>query len=75
MARRQALTAEAVALLDEAAEPPLERIADVREAAVLASRGACSRPEALARVAATVRGGLALRRALEESAETAPLLA
>ena len=74
VARRQALTAEAVALLDEAAEPPLERVADVREASVLAWRGGTLSPEALARVAATVRGGLALRGALEESAETAPLL-
>ena len=31
VARRQALTAEAIALLDESLEPPLDRISDVRE--------------------------------------------
>jgi DNA mismatch repair protein MutS2 len=74
VARRQTLTAEAVALLDEAAEPPLERIADVRDAAELAARGGVLATDALARIAATIRGGLALRRALDEAAELAPLL-
>ena len=73
VARRQALTAEAVALLDEAAEPPLERVA------TCARRPSSPRAEGAlaggpARVATTVRGGLALRGALDESAETAPLL-
>ena len=36
VARRQALTAEAVALLDASAEPPLQGISDVRDAAALA---------------------------------------
>ena len=48
VARRQALTAEVVALLDEAAEPPLDGIRDVREAAAHAARGGALEPEALA---------------------------
>jgi DNA mismatch repair protein MutS2 len=72
VARRQALTAEAVALLDEAAEPPLERVRDVREPARLAVRGGTLTPAALADVASTVRGGLAARAALDEAG--APLL-
>ena len=39
VARRQALTAEAIALLDIAEEPPLEGIRDVREVTALAARG------------------------------------
>jgi DNA mismatch repair protein MutS2 len=39
VARRQALTAEAIGLLDTAEEPPLDGISDVREPAELAARG------------------------------------
>ncbi|MBA2383127.1 MAG: endonuclease MutS2, partial [Actinobacteria bacterium] len=39
VARRQALTGEVVALLDEAVEPPLDGIRDIREAAAHAARG------------------------------------
>ncbi|HSC92177.1 MAG TPA: Smr/MutS family protein [Gaiellaceae bacterium] len=74
VARRQALTAEAVALLDEAAEPPLHGIHDVRTAAAHAARGGVLTAEALARVASTVAGGLRARAALEEQREAAPLL-
>ena len=75
VARRQALTAEVVALLDNAAEPPLDGIRDVRPAAAHAARGGALSTEALAHIAAAVGGGLRARAALEEERETAPLLA
>src|SRR5689334_10470314 len=62
--RRQALTAEAVALLDESAEPPFEGIADVRAAAELAARGGVLGADALRLVADTTAGGLRVRSAL-----------
>src|SRR5215208_4479982 len=73
--RRQALTAEAIALLDDAAEPPLAGIQDVRGAAELATRDGVLRPADLRAVAVTIGVGLEARRVLHESAETAPLLA
>jgi DNA mismatch repair protein MutS2 len=75
VARRQALTAEAIALLDEAAEPPLRGIHDVRAAAARAARGGVLDPAALSRIALTIGGALAARAALDEQAELAPLLA
>ncbi len=74
VARRQALTAEAIALYDQSAEPPLEGIHDVRTAAEHAGRGGVLAPEALGHVAATVSGGLRMRAALEEQSDAAPLL-
>ena len=71
VARRQALTDEVVALYEASAEPPLEGIHDVREAAELAARGGALPAETLARVASTIRGGLRARGALDASA---PLL-
>jgi len=65
VARRQALTAEAVALLEESDEPPLHGIHDVREAAAHAARGGVLTAAALARVASTVAGGLRVRAAAE----------
>jgi DNA mismatch repair protein MutS2 len=62
--RRQALTAEAVTLLDASAEPPFEGIADVRATAELAARGGVLAPDALRAVAGTVVGGLRVRSAL-----------
>jgi DNA mismatch repair protein MutS2 len=70
--RRQALTAEAVALLDASAEPPLEGISDVRDAVELAARGGSLGPEALHAVADTISGALRARAALGAEA---PLLA
>src|SRR6476661_6107982 len=64
--RRQALTAEAVTLLDASAEPPFEGIRDVRASVELASRGGVLNPEALRAVASTVGGGLRVRSALGE---------
>src|SRR6187551_196861 len=75
VARRQALTAEAIALLDEAAEPPLRGIADVREAAARAARGGLLDARALSQVAHTIGGALAARSALDAQTELAPLLA
>jgi DNA mismatch repair protein MutS2 len=65
VARRQALTAEAVALLDESAEPPFEGIADVRAPAKLAARGGVLGPDVLRAVADSVAGGLRVRSALD----------
>jgi len=73
--RRQTLTAEAIALLDSAAEPELAGIADVRETAAHAARGASLSPGTLAEIARTVTVALAGRRALEAEREVAPLLA
>ncbi|HVM16820.1 MAG TPA: Smr/MutS family protein [Gaiellaceae bacterium] len=73
--RRQALTAEAVALLDVAEEPPLAGMRDVREPVARAARGGVLAPDALAHVAATIGGGVVARSALEAQAERAPLLA
>ena len=65
--RRQALTAEAVALLDTAAEPPLAGIHDVREPVELAARGGVLTPGALHGIEDTIGGGLRLRAVLDEA--------
>ncbi len=75
VAGRQALTAEAIALLDESLEPPLGGIRDVREPAAHAALGGVLTTEALSAVALTIGGGLRARAALDEHAESAPLLA
>jgi DNA mismatch repair protein MutS2 len=72
VARRQALTAEAIALLDEAAEPPLEVIRDTREAAGHAALGRTLAAAALRDVAATIAGALRARAALDT--QEVPLL-
>jgi DNA mismatch repair protein MutS2 len=72
VAQRQALTAEAIALLDQAAEPPLEGIRDVRESAAHAALGGALSPAALRHVADTAAGALRARGALDE--QEAPLL-
>ena len=74
VARRQTLTAEAIALLDVSAEPPLEGIHDVRSSAEHAARGSVLSPETLRRISTTISGGLRVRAALDEEAERAPLL-
>src|SRR5436309_3162989 len=70
VAGRQALTAEAIGLLDEAAEPDLHGVADVRDAVAQAARGALLAPAALREVARTASAGVAARAAVET-----PLLA
>jgi DNA mismatch repair protein MutS2 len=71
---RQALTAEAVALLDAAEEPSLAGIADVREAAARADRDGILGPGELRAVGTAIRVGLAARRAVGEQRALAPLL-
>jgi DNA mismatch repair protein MutS2 len=71
---RQALTAEAVALLDAAQDPPLAGIADVREAAARAERDGMLGPAELRAIATAVRVGLAARRIAGEQRALAPLL-
>jgi DNA mismatch repair protein MutS2 len=73
VARRQALTAEAVALVEASAEPPLRGIEDVRAAVDRAARGAVLSPAELAATGATISGALAARAAIDDH-EEAPLL-
>src|SRR5262245_46370402 len=61
---RQQQTAEAIALLDEAAEPDLGGASDVTEAAELAVRGGVLDPRALMLVERTIRAGASARSAL-----------
>src|SRR6476620_503403 len=74
VARRQALTAEGIALLDNSAEPSLAGLADVRAAAEHAARDGVLGPRDLRQVAKAVTLGLDARRALGEAAALAPLL-
>jgi DNA mismatch repair protein MutS2 len=71
---RQALTAEAIALLDAAREPSLAGIADVREAAARAARDGTLGPGELRAVGTAIRVGLAARRGVGEQRALAPLL-
>jgi DNA mismatch repair protein MutS2 len=71
---RQALTAEAVALLDAAQEPHLAGIADVREAAARAGRGGMLASAELRAIATAVGVALAARRIVGEQRALAPLL-
>jgi DNA mismatch repair protein MutS2 len=72
VARRQTLTSEAIALLHESLEPPLDGIRDVREQAAHAALGGTLAPLALRHVSDTVTGSLRARAALAE--QDAPLL-
>ena len=72
VAHRQALTAEAIGLLDESLEPPLEGIRDVREQAAHAALGGALSPQALRHVSDTASGALRARAALDDV--PAPLL-
>ena len=74
VARRQALTAEAVSLLDTADEPPLEGLHDVREPAAHAALGGVLAAGALRNVADTIGGALRARAALDDPERAAPLL-
>ena len=74
VARRQALTAEAVALLQAAAEPSLAGIADVRDVVERAERGGALPPGELRTCARAISVALEARRALGEAAALAPLL-
>ena len=72
--RRQALTAEAVALLDTADEPPLEGLHDVREPVAHAALGGVLAAGTLRNVADTIGGALRARSALDDPEKVAPLL-
>jgi DNA mismatch repair protein MutS2 len=71
---RQALTAEAVALLDAALDPSLAGIADVRDAAARADRDGMLGPPELRAIANAVRVALEARRVVGEQRSLAPLL-
>ncbi|MDQ3875520.1 MAG: endonuclease MutS2, partial [Actinomycetota bacterium] len=73
--RRQALTAEAVTLLDAAADPSLHRLEDVREAAAHAARGGLLEPRPLSAIARSITVALAARERLDAQQEVAPQLA
>ena len=73
--RRQALTAEAVALLDAAGEPPLAGVAELRPLVRRAERDGVLGPTELRAVAVSVRGALEARRVVGERRELVPLLA
>src|SRR3954447_23436948 len=73
--RRQALTAEAIALLDIAEEPVLHAAADVREPVAHTARGGTLDARALRDVAATASTAVTMAAHLEAHRETAPLLA
>jgi DNA mismatch repair protein MutS2 len=74
VARRQAMTAEAIGLLEGGVAPSLQGVADVRTAADRAERGGAIDAAELRSIADTITGALAARRALEEQRESAPLL-
>jgi len=75
VAQRQALTTEAVALLDAASGPALGGVGDVRDAAAQAGRGSMLFPGTLREIEVSVRVALEAQAALAASRETAPLLA
>jgi DNA mismatch repair protein MutS2 len=64
--RRQALTAEGIALIERSAEPLLTGIEDVRAPSELAARGGVLGPAELAAVATSIAAGLRVRAALDE---------
>src|SRR5262249_18785351 len=71
---RQALTSEAVALLDHAAEPSFAGLADVRKAVARAARDGVLGPGELRQISLAVSVALEARRMLESAGERAPLL-
>ncbi|MGZ4333641.1 MAG: endonuclease MutS2 [Gaiellaceae bacterium] len=72
---RQALTAEAVALLDAAEDPPLAGIDDVSSAVERAEREGVLLPNELRRIATSARVGVDARRVVHGRRDLAPLLA
>src|SRR5262249_18359451 len=75
VARRQALTTEAVALLDGAVEPTLAGASDPRGPVSRAERGGTLQPSELRGLATTIHVALEARRVLHEQRELAPRLA
>jgi DNA mismatch repair protein MutS2 len=72
---RQALTSEAVALLDAADDPPLAGVTDVREPVDRAERDGVLGPAELRAIAPSIRVAVDARRVLKSRKELAPLLA
>ena len=72
---RQRLTAEAVALLDGAAEPELGGVLDIRPSVALAERGGTLDPGALRAISATAAAAMGARAALEAFEEARDLAA
>jgi dsDNA-specific endonuclease/ATPase MutS2 len=70
--RRQGLTAEAIALYENATEPSLDGIDDIRDAVAHAAREAVLTPAALHGISVSVRVAVAARAALESQLEIAP---
>ena len=69
VARRQALTSEAVGLLEESAEPELADVHDVREAAEVAARGSTLDTATLRAIAVSIDTAIAARSAIEAVAD------
>ena len=74
VARRQALTSEAVHVLDESAEPELANVYDVREAAEVAARGSTLDTATLRAIAVSIDGMVAARAAIEPLADAPGLV-
>jgi len=74
VAERQALTAEAIALLDAAAEPTLAGAGDSRGAVERAERGGTLQPHELRAISRSIHVTLEARRVLGESDGLAPRL-
>jgi DNA mismatch repair protein MutS2 len=73
--RRQALTGEAVALLDGAVDPPLAGVTDITAPVERAERDGVLGPADLRAVSVAVRVSVEARRVLLERRDLAPLLA
>jgi DNA mismatch repair protein MutS2 len=74
VAHRQALTAEAIALVEASSAPELGGVEDVREGAQLAARDGVLDAARLRRIEIAIRVGLEARRVLADEADLAPLL-
>ena len=73
VAARQALTTEAIGLLDQSSEPDLAPLRDIRPAVAVAERGSVLDTGALRDVSLTIRAAVAARASLEQM-EDAPRL-
>lgn len=71
---RQQQTTEAISLLDNAAEPALQGVVDVSDAARLAVRGSVLDTRTLAQVERTIHAGVTASRALAERDDIPALL-
>jgi DNA mismatch repair protein MutS2 len=73
VAARQALTTEAIAVLEQSREPELGGVRDVRDPVRLAARGSTLDPAPLGAIATSIESAVAARAAFDQ--ETAPRLA